>query len=137
MSDLDKAKESVKKILDCSTLIECQSITQRILTEIGFHDQPKDLVDNDDYIQLINYVDDLMKIVTSGPSTETINELKTLLQDTQTDILTYYENLVTEDTEYETIEEYIDADFKDFHDFFLDLVHGYLYDNIEEYLNAI
>jgi hypothetical protein len=137
MSDLDKAKVSVKKILDCNTLIECQSVTKQILTEIGFHDQPKDLVDNDDYIQLINYVDDLMKIVTSGPSTETINELKTLLQDTQTDILTYYENLVTEDTEYETIEEYIDADFKDFHDFFLDLVQGYLYDNIEEYLNAI
>tara|TARA_B100001175_G_C19354056_1_gene563803 strand:- start:69 stop:482 length:414 start_codon:yes stop_codon:yes gene_type:complete len=137
MSDLDKAKVSVKKILDCNTLIECQSVTQEILTEIGFHDQPKDLVDNDDYIQLINYVDDLMKIVTSGPSTETINELKTLLQDTQTDILTYYDNLVYDDTDYETIEEYIDADFKDFHDFFLDLVKGYLYDNIEEYLNNI
>ena len=137
MSDLDKAKASVKKILDCSTLIECQDILTEILNDVGFHDQPSDLVDNDDYIQLINYVDDLIKIVTSGPSTETINELKTLLQDTQTDILTYYENLVTEDTEYETIEEYIDADFKDFHDFFLDLVQGYLYDNIEEYLNAI
>ena len=137
MSDLDKAKASVKKILDCSTLIECQDILTEILNDVGFHDQPSDLVDNDDYIQLINYVDDLIKIVTSGPSTETINELKTLLQDTQTDILTYYENLVTEDTEYETIEEYIDADFKDFHDFFLDQVHGYLYDNIEEYLNAI
>ena len=137
MSDLDKAKASVKKILDCSTLIECQDILTEILNDVGFHDQPKDLVDNDDYIQLINYVDDLIKIVTSGPSTETINELKTLLQDTQTDILTYYENLVTEDTEYETIEEYIDADFKDFHDFFLDLVQGYLYDNIEEYLNGI
>ena len=137
MSDLDKAKVSVKKILDCNSLIECQEIIQEILNDVGFHDQPKDLVDNDDYIQLINYVDDLMKIVISGPSTETINELKTLLQDTQTDILTYYENLVTEDTEYETIEEYIDADFKDFHDFFLDLVQGYLYDNIEEYLNGI
>ena len=137
MSDLDKAKASVKKILDCSTLIECQDILTEILNDVGFHDQPSDLVDNDDYIQLINYVDDLIKIVTSGPSTETINELKTLLQDTQTDILTYYDNLVYDDTDYETIEEYIDADFKDFHDFFLDLVHGYLYDNIEEYLNAI
>ena len=47
MSNLDKAKVSVKKILDCNTLIECQSVTKQILTEIGFHDQPKDLVDND------------------------------------------------------------------------------------------
>ena len=63
MSELDRAKVSVKNILDWSTLIEYQSGTQKILTEIGLHDQPKDLVDNNDYIQLINYVEDLMKIV--------------------------------------------------------------------------
>ena len=137
MSDLDKAKVSVKKILDCNTLIECQSVTKQILTEIGFHDQPKDLVDNDDYIQLINYIDDLMKISISGPSTDTIDELTNLLQDTKTDIYTYLDNFVYDDTSHETIEDYIAADFKDFQDFYLDLVKGYLYNNIEEYLNRI
>jgi len=78
-----------------------------------------------------------MKIVISGTSTETIDELKSLLQDTQTDIFTYYDNLVYDDTDYETLEEYITSDFKDLNEFFLDLIKGYLYNNIEEYLNKI
>tara|TARA_B100001093_G_scaffold438839_1_gene438447 strand:- start:1246 stop:1503 length:258 start_codon:yes stop_codon:yes gene_type:complete len=85
----------------------------------------------------MNYVNDLMKIVISGTSTETIDELKSLLQDTQTDIFTYYDNLVYDDTDYETLEEYITSDFKDLNEFFLDLIKGYLYNNIEEYLNKI
>tara|TARA_X000000368_G_scaffold386674_1_gene346797 strand:- start:293 stop:706 length:414 start_codon:yes stop_codon:yes gene_type:complete len=137
MSNLENAKLSVKKILDCNTLIDCQNNLQDILNDVGFHDQPSDLVDNDDYIQLINYIDDLMKISTSGPSTDTIDELTNLLQDTKTDIYTYLDNFVYDDTSHETIEDYIAADFKDFQDFFLDLVKGYLYNNIEEYLNRI
>ena len=62
MSNLENAKTSVKKITSCNSLIECQDILKEILNDVGFHDQPSDLVDNDDYIQLIDYVDDLMKI---------------------------------------------------------------------------
>ena len=137
MSNLEKAKVSVKKIRNCNSLVECQNFLQEILNDVSFHDQPKDLADNEDYIQLMNYVNDLMKIVISGPSTETIDELKSLLQDTQTDIFTYYDNLVYDDTDYETLEEFITSDFKDLHEFFLDLIKGYLYNNIEEYLNRI
>ena len=137
MSNLENAKTSVKKITSCNSLIECQDILKEILNDVGFHDQPSDLVDNDDYIQLINYVDDLMKICISGPSTDTLDELNNLLQDTKTDIYTYLDNFVYDDTSHETIEDYIAADFKDFQDFFLDLVKGYIYNNIEEYLNRI
>ena len=92
MSNLENAKVSVKKILDCNTLIECQNNLQDILNDVGFHDQPSDLVDNDDYIQLINYIDDLMKISISGPSTDNIDDLTNLLQDPKTDI--YNPNII-------------------------------------------
>ena len=57
MSNLEKAKISIKKIVDCNSLIDCQDVLQQILDDVGFHDHPKDLVNNDDYNQLINYVD--------------------------------------------------------------------------------
>ena len=138
MSDIKKAKISVEKILDCKTLVECQEFLQEILNDSGFHNQPKELIGNENYIQLINYIDDLMKIVISAPSIETIDELTSLLQDTQTDIYTYIDNIVYDDTSYENIEDYITGDYADFHTFFLEkLIKEYLYYNIVEYIDRI
>ena len=138
MSNLDKAKISIEKISNCNSLIDCQNILQEILNDVGFYEHPKDLIENENYKQLINYIDDLIKIVISGPSTKNINELTTLLQNTQTDIYIYIDNFVQDDTGYETIEEYITADFKDYQDFFLNrLIKSYLFYNLEEYILKI
>ena len=138
MSNLDKAKISIEKISNCNSLIDCQNILQEILNDVGFYEHPKDLIENENYKLLIRYIDDLIKIVISAPSTKNINELTTLLQNTQTDIYIYLDNFVQDDTEYETIEEYIAGDFKDYQDFFLKkLIKSYLFYNLEEYILKI
>jgi len=103
------------------------------------------LINNDYYLELKKYVTDarFVRMYMYGPSAknkhaEYINEcIEGLQEDSETDIITYLDNFVYDDTEYENISEYISGDFESIEKFGLHLFKGYLCNNFNYYLDKL
>ena len=137
MSDLVKAKETIKNISTCTSLDECQQVIQEICNETGYFDRPKELENNDDYNQLINYLTDAQSILITPPSITADDLIEYCLKNTSTDVYTYLDNFVYDDTSYESLEQYISTDFKNTIEFRLHIIKNYFLNNFENYLNNL
>ena len=60
-----------------------------------------------------------------------------LLSDTETDLSTFLENYVYDDTDYENITDYISGDFDNLEKFYMNLFKGYFHTNFEYYLKKL
>ena len=58
-------------------------------------------------------------------------------KNTTTDVYTYLDNFVYDDTNYESVEQYISSDFKNTEDFRLHLIKNYFLNNLKHYLNNL
>ena len=131
LSDLRKSK-------DIETYIEL--FQKKFCTEIKYTDYKKnklsnDLIKNPNYINLIKYTQDAETVIYC--SIREIDEFIDAIKDTETDIYTYLDNFIYDDTKHKTVNDYILKDFKKVEKFALYLLKGYFLHNFEEYLNKL
>ena len=136
MSDFNKAKLIIEKINNESSLKGIETIIDELSESINYFDNTKvskEILDNQDYIDLCNYVQDayLLLSIQGLNVQDFIDKLK---QESKTDIYTYLDNYVYDDTDYETIEKYIMGDFKKLDKFTLYLLKNYIYNNLYNFL---
>ena len=139
MSDFDKAKLIIEKINNESSLKGIETIIDELSESINYFDNTKvskEILDNQDYIDLCNYVQDayLLLSIQGLNVQDFIDKLK---QESKTDIYTYLDNYVYDDTDYETIEKYIMGDFKKLDKFTLYLLKNYIYNNLYNFLKNL
>tara|TARA_B100000959_G_C14572314_1_gene456378 strand:- start:97 stop:456 length:360 start_codon:yes stop_codon:yes gene_type:complete len=94
-----------------------------------------DLIKNPNYINLIKYTQDAETVIYC--SIREIDEFIDAIKDTETDIYTYLDNFIYDDTKHKTVNDYILKDFKKVEKFALYLLKGYFLHNFEEYLNKL
>ena len=139
MSDFNKAKLIIEKINNESSLKGIEIIIDELSESINYFDNTKvskEILDNQDYIDLCNYVQDayLLLSIQGLNVQDFIDKLK---QESKTDIYTYLDNYVYDDTDYETIEKYIIGDFKKLDKFILYLLKNYVYNNLYNFLKNL
>ena len=139
MSDFNKAKLIIEKINNESSLKGIETIIDELSESINYFDNTKvskEILDNQDYIDLCNYVQDayLLLSIQGLNVQDFIDKLK---QESKTDIYTYLDNYVYDDTDYETIEKYIMGDFKKLDKFTLYLLKNYIYNNLYNFLKNL
>ena len=139
MSDFNKAKLIIEKINNESSLKGIETIIDELSESINYFDNTKvskEILDNQDYIDLCNYVQDayLLLSIQGLNVQDFIDKLK---QESKTDIYTYLDNYVYDDTDYETIEKYIIGDFKKLDKFTLYLLKNYIYNNLYNFLKNL
>ena len=136
MSDFNKAKLIIEKTNNESSLKGIEIIIDELSESINYFDNTKvskEILDNQDYIDLCNYVQDayLLLSIQGLNVQDFIDKLK---QESKTNIYTYLDNYVYDDTDYETIEKYIMGDFKKLDKFTLYLLKNYIYNNLYNFL---
>ena len=139
MSDFNKAKLIIEKIDNESSLKEIETIVDELSESINYFDNTKvskEILENQNYIDLCNYVQDayLLLSIQGLNVQDFIDKLK---QESKTDIYTYLDNYVYDDTDYETIEKYIMGDFKKLDKFNLYLLKNYIYNNLYNFLKNL
>ena len=139
MSDFNKAKLIIEKINNESSLKGIETIIDELSESINYFDNTKvskEILDNQNYIDLCNYVQDayLLLSIQGLNVQDFIDKLK---QESKTDIYTYLDNYVYDDTDYETIEKYIIGDFKKLDKFILYLLKNYVYNNLYNFLKNL
>ena len=139
MSDFNKAKLIIEKTNNESSLKGIEIIIDELSESINYFDNTKDskeILDNQNYIDLCNYVQDayLLLSIQGLNVQDFIDKLK---QESKTDIYTYLDNYVYDDTDYETIEKYIMGDFKKLDKFTLYLLKNYIYNNLYNFLKNL
>ena len=139
MSDFNKAKLIIEKISNESSLKGIETIIDELSESINYFDNTKvskEILDNQDYIDLCNYIQDayLLLSIQGLNVQDFIDKLK---QESKTDIYTYLDNYVYDDTDYETIEKYIMGDFKKLDKFILYLLKNYIYNNLYNFLKNL
>lgn len=144
--DISKSNQIAEKILKIKKSKELQEVLDNFCKEIKYYDDKKnkpsnDLIDNVNYLKLKDYVADLTKVIMiSNEITmeiEEIDNFENRITETKTDLLTYLENYVNDDTSHKNIRDYIEKDFDDIKEFLLSLAKGYFYNNFLEYLKNI
>ena len=139
MSDFNKAKLIIEKTNNESSLKGIEIIIDELSESINYFDNTKvskEILDNQDYIDLCNYVQDayLLLSIQGLNVQDFIDKLK---QESKTNIYTYLDNYVYDDTDYETIEKYIIGDFKKLDKFILYLLKNYVYNNLYNFLKNL
>ena len=139
MSDFNKAKLIIEKTNNESSLKGIEIIIDELSESINYFDNTKvskEILDNQNYIDLCNYVQDayLLLSIQGLNVQDFIDKLK---QESKTDIYTYLDNYVYDDTDYETIEKYIMGDFKKLDKFTLYLLKNYIYNNLYNFLKNL
>ena len=139
MSDFNKAKLIIEKINNESSLKGIETIIDELSESINYFDNTKvskEILDNQNYIDLCNYVQDayLLLSIQGLNIQDFIDKLK---QESKTDIYTYLDNYAYDDTDYETIEKYIIGDFKKLDKFILYLLKNYVYNNLYNFLKNL
>ena len=141
-----KSKQIAEKILKIKKSKELQEVLDNFCKEIKYYDDKKnkpsnDLIDNVNYLKLKDYVADLTKVIMISNEIimeiEEIDNFENRITETKTDLLTYLENYVNDDTSHKNIRDYIEKDFDDIKEFLLSLAKGYFYNNFLEYLKNI
>ena len=144
--DISKSNQIAEKILKIKKSKELQEVLDNFCKEIKYYDDKKnkpsnDLIDNVNYLKLKDYVADLTKVIMiSNEITmeiEEIDNFENRITETKTDLLTYLENYVNDDTSHKNIRDYIEKDFDNIKEFLLSLAKGYFYNNFLEYLKNI
>ena len=141
-----KSKQIAEKILKIKKSKELQEVLDNFCKEIKYYDDKKnkpsnDLIENINYLKLKDYVTDLTKVIMVSNEIvmeiEEIDNFEKRISKTKTDLYTYLENYVYDDTAHKSISDYIKKDFSNIQEFLLSLAKGYFYNNFLEYLKNL
>jgi len=138
--DLQKTSIIISQLSKAKTLDDYNKNFINFCTEIKYLDDPKnkpssDLEKNENYINLTKYIFDATNIIdyANYEGDEFIESIK----DTETDLYTYLDNFVYDDTDHENVKDYILKDFATVEKFSLHLLQNYFYYNFYEYLKKL
>ena len=138
--DLQKTLKIINDLSQSSTLSDYKKLFNKFCSEIKYYDDPKnkpsdDLNENENYINLKKYVQDATLVIACA--NYEVDEFINSITDTETDLYTYLDNFVYDDTDHENIKDYIIKDYKTVEKFSLYLLKNYLYNNFYEYVNKL
>jgi len=138
--DLEKAKKISDDLAKTSDLISYQETFNKFCTEIKYFDDPKnkpssDLSDNENYKNLNRYVLDATFVIAFA--NYDVDSFIDSIKETETDLHTYLENYVNDDTDHGNIKDYLLKDFKSIEQFSLHLLRSYFTNNFYEYLKKL
>mgnify|MGYP005993741075 FL=1 len=138
--DLQKIHKIINELGKAKTLNDLNKNFKNFCTEIKYYDDTKnkpskDLAKNENYINLKKYVQDATFVIAFA--SYEVDEFIDSIKDTETDLYTYLDNFVYDDTNHENIKEYIIKDFKNVEKFSLHLLKNYFYNNFYEFIKKI
>lgn len=135
--DKNKALKTLDKLLKQTSLKVANPVINDLCDDLDYFDPPKKLKTDNNYSELTNYLEDLVLVGCCGTTSDTAAEFIEGIEDTETDLLTYLDNFVNDDTKYDTVEKYISSDFKDIHEFTFHLIKNYFKNNLEIFIGKI
>lgn len=138
--DLQKTSIIISQLSKAKTLDDYNKNFINFCTEIKYFDDPKnkpssDLEKNENYINLTKYTLDATNII--DYANYEVDEFIESIKDTETDLYTYLDNFVYDDTDHENVKNYILKDFVTVEKFSLHLLQNYFYNNFYEYLKKL
>jgi hypothetical protein len=96
-----------------------------------------DIENNPNYTRLLDYVNDAINLsnLVSHELCDLADEIRNF--ESETDLSTYLENFVYDDTEFNSIEEYLDGEFEDSEEFYTRTTKEYFAHNIDYCINNL
>jgi len=147
--DLAKATAQANSLQEISDYEKAKSIIQDFSETTYYYDEKDakpsaDLVDNEDYKQLMDYILDSQFVQSavgsanrSDSKEEKVDVFLENIDETETDLLTYLENFVNDDTSHPDVKTYLLEDFPDPEAFAIHLFKGYFQNNFLYYLEKL
>ena len=120
--DKNKAFKTLDKLYKTTSLKDAQSIVRALCDNLNYYGSQKKLESDNNYLQLCDYLQDLTTVASVGNNCETAAEFIENIEDSETDLLIYLDNFVSDDTKYDSVEEFIESDFKDIKEFIFYLI---------------
>jgi hypothetical protein len=147
--DLTKAINQANSLKEISDYEKANSIIKDFSETTYYFDDKDakpsaDLLDNEDYKQLMAYLEDAHNIVMavmianmSDSKEEKVDDFLENINDTETDLLTYLDNFVNDDTSHPDVKTYMLEDFADPSTFAIHFFKGYFHNNFLQYLEKL
>ena len=136
--DFQIIKDICGKALECGDTVALETCVTDLGVALGMDDITKqknhEYKDNYKFQNAVDYWSDSRLLM----SCSDIDGLLETLSATETDIGTYLKNIVYEEGEYETVQDYLSNVFEnDIVTVKLDLIGGYCFENILEEISAV
>ena len=147
--DLTKAINQVNSLKEISDYEKAKSIIKDFSETTYYFDDKDakpsaDLVDNEDYKQLMAYLEDAHNIVMAGmianmsdSKEEKVDDFMENIDESETDLTTYLDNFVNDDTSHPDVKTYLLEDFADLEAFAIHFFKGYFHNNFLQYLERL
>lgn len=138
--NIEKSNDLVSSLSGSNDLKEFNKTFSEFCSEIKYYDDKDnmpspDLLENENFNLLKNYAQDATFVIAFA--NYDVDEFIENITETETDLLTYLENFVYDDTEHETVKDYIANEFETTDKFALHLLKNYFCHNFKEYLNLL
>ena len=147
--DLAKATAQANSLKEISDFEKANSIIKDFSETTFYYDEEDakpsaDLVDNEDYKQLMAYLMDahnVMSAVTianfSDEKGEKVDDFLENIDESETDLTTYLDDFVNDDTSHPDVKTYLLEDFADLEAFAIHFFKGYFHNNFLRYLEKL
>ncbi len=147
--NLEKAISQANSIREISDYTEVKPTLKDFSETVYYYDDENakpsaDLKENENYLGLMDYLADAHNVVSavmtanfSDEKEEKVDDFISSISDTETDLLTYLDNFVNDDTSYADFRTYLLEDFENVQAFALQMMNGYFHNNFIHYLKKI
>jgi hypothetical protein len=135
--DKNKTFKTLDKLYKTTSLKDAQSIVRTLCDNLNYYGSQKKLESDNNYLQLCDYLQDLTTVSSVGNKCETAAEFIENIEDSETDLLIYLDNFVSDDTKYDSVEEFIESDFKDIKEFIFYLINNYFQNNLKYFMDKL
>lgn len=135
--NFNTALEEIDGFKSCSSFADIKEKLDKIIQYVDYYEPPSSLSENEDFVEVQKYIQDLQLIGVQLIFTETVEDFLDGIDYTNTDLLVYLENFVYDDTEYGTVAEYISSEFGDLDEFCLHLSKTYFKHNFTELIKKL
>lgn len=131
------ALEEIDGIKSCHSFGEVNGRLEKILEYIDYYDPPTNLSENENFVELEKYIQDLQLVTTIFPFAKNVQDFTENISETNTDLMIYLENFVYDDTEYSSVVEYISSEFDNLDEFCLHFAKTYFSHNFQEFIRKL
>lgn len=147
--DLTKATEKANSLNEVLDYEKAKSIIKDFAETTFYYDEEDakpsaDLVNNENYKQLMAYLMDAHNVMSaltianfSDERGEKVDDFMNNIDESETDLITYLDNFVYDDTPHPDVKTYLLMDFPDLETFALHFFKGYFQNNFLYYLNKL
>ena len=147
--DLTKTTEQANSLKEISDYEKAKSIIKDFSETTFYYDEEDakpsaDLVENEDYKQLMAYLMDAHNVISavmianfSEEKGEKVDDFMENIDESETDLTTYLDNFVNDDTSHPDVKTYLLEEFADLETFAIHFFKGYFHNNFIQYLEKL